>query len=175
MSCVNHSNNTFNKPHTFVNVPSELTRRNTLKHTAGVCSLGLASGCMSSGGPIPGSLHIENNDSSRHTVTLTVQKISEDSDDSYGPEFTVTPEKSPIEERTDKFTVDGGAEKIEQDYITQPGAFFVRAELHSGESGHGWIGLYKAGRNGEEVAEEYLDVNISEEGTIWVVGQQALS
>jgi len=71
--------------------------------------------------------------------------------------------------RDDQFSVDANKRIVRKEYITEPGSFFVRAQLETGTIDHGWIGLYSASGG---LAEEYMDINIHNANSMLVAAQQ---
>jgi len=149
------------------------SRRQTLQAFGLTCSSGLLSGCVSNtdSGPESGDLEIDNGDTESHTVTVVVEKISTNSDDSYSNFITRTPESTPIWAQESRFEVDASETVKRTDYITEPGAFFVQAQLETGASTQGWIGLYESASGG--VAEQYLDITIKSDRSLTVVAPQS--
>lgn len=147
-------------------------RRQVLQSVGVICASSLVSGCSfgSEGGLESGWLEIVNEDSESHTVTVTVQKVSDDKDDVPSDPVDKTPESKPISSRDHRFTVDADERRSREDFISEPGAYFVEARLDSGTTARGWIGLYQSAEGG--VAEEYLEVAISGDEQMTVYAQQ---
>ncbi|AQL44040.1 hypothetical protein BV210_15605 [Halorientalis sp. IM1011] len=151
----------------------KLTRRHAVRTIGAVSGIGLLSGCSfgTSGGPDPGDLEIENEDDRAHSVTVIVEKISDDDDDAFGPERAPTPTSTPMSERRNRFTVAAGDTARESGYLDETGSFFVRARTDRETSAQGWIGLYSASGGG--VVEEYLEITVRSDGGLTVYAQQA--
>ncbi len=128
-----------------------------------MCGGGVVAGCVTSGddGPVAGDLLIRNTDSEAHTVAVTAEKTSTD-DDAVPPERTAAaPAATPLRERSGEYRVTSDDRTVVSEFLREPGAFFVRVRIEGGDhTARGWIGLYEASGGG--VAEEYLDVSISE-------------
>lgn len=136
-------------------------------------SVGIWSGCLNSSnsGPDSGDLEIENNDSDNHSVTVVTKKVSENSDDSYSDFVTRTPESTPIWKRNNTFEIDSEETFRRNEYLSEPGAYFVRVKLETGTSAQGWIGLYESANGG--VAEQYIAISIDKGGSLTVFAPQS--
>lgn len=121
------------------------------------------SGCLSDTPPA-GGLVITNDHSEAHTVTVTVTKTSEDDDDLVHYDETPPASPTPIWTRESQFTV-GPDERMERkQFVTETGAFYLEAELATGERDTGWVGFYEAMDGG--VAEDTIMVDIAGDGRI---------
>lgn len=135
-------------------LPSSLTRRNVLRVTGGTFGLSGLSGCIIGGFSDPpggGDLVIFNSDSKEHTVTVTVSKVSE-SDDTRPKGETPNPEATPIWKRSERFTIPADDDLEQREFVTEPGSFFVVAELATGDRDTYWWGLYQASGGVAETA-----------------------
>lgn len=141
-------------------MPSKWSRR-TLVHGIGATfGVGMMSGCLS-GQPPAGALVITNDHSETHTVTVTVTKTSEDNDDLVEYNETPPTDATPVWTRTEEFTVDADERLTQRQFITEPGAFHLEAQLATGERDTNWVGYYEAAGGG--VAADTVFVEI--EGT----------
>lgn len=146
-------------------MPSNWSRRTVLTGTGALFGESLVSGCLS-GSPPAGGLVIANDHSKAHTVTVMVTKTSEDDDDlvEYGETPPASP--TPIWTRDAQFTVSGDERLHRKQFITETGAFYLEAQLATGERDTGWVGLYEAMDGG--VAEDTIFVDIAGDGQITI-------
>lgn len=127
-------------------------------------SLSGLSGCVIGGFSDPpggGDLVISNSDSTDHTVTVTVSKVSESDDDTRPKGETPDPEATPIWKRSERFTVPADESHEQRDFVTEPGAFFVETALATGDRETYWWGLYQASG---DIAESALVIDIHNDG-----------
>lgn len=144
------------------------TSRRGLLGTATAVAATTLGGCLSAivGGPDAGTLVLSNDDDEPHTVTLAVTKTSDDSGNVGS--HAETPETTPIWDREDTFSLDAGQQRTEPDYVTEPGAYFIKARLADGTEATEWLGLYE-GADGD-VGSDTLYVTIRESGAVNVYG-----
>lgn len=157
---------------------------------AATLALAVLAGCLGFGsaGSLPaGSIQITSDANATHEVTVTVTKIANDSDaihQSNDSELAELAAKgSGVWNRTVTLGSDGTW--TERGAIDEPGAYRVAAEsanavaLQEGEatngsivdrtgSGTAWLGLYPAGRDGEQVAESTVWIHVGEDGDVTV-------
>jgi hypothetical protein len=150
----------------------EITRRNLLQAIGIASCVPAIGGCVigQEDGIRSGSLVIRNEDQAKHSVSYALTKVSQTEDRAPGPFSTKTPSGTPLEEREGRREISGGEEVVESDYISEPGTYFLTAELRSGDEDSGWVGLYEAANGG--VAEEFFLIAISEDGDIDVTSTQ---
>ena len=121
-------------------MPSNWSRRRILSGTGVLLGGSLVSGCLSDT-PSAGGLTITNDHSEEHTVTVTVTKTSEDDDDLVEYDETPPANQTPIWTRKTQFTV-GADERLQRkQFITETGAFYLEAQLGTGERDTGWVDL----------------------------------
>lgn len=138
-----------------------------IQTTGATLSLVAMSGCVDRliHGPVEsGDVIIINDYTEEVTVTLTLVKFSED-DDAAGHAENTPPEATAILERREEHSVDAGDRKVIRNYIPSPGAYFIEAELNSGEKDSITEGFYQAAEEGE-VAENYIHVEIQANGEV---------
>lgn len=145
-------------------MPSACRRRKFLQGTGAIVGITASSGCLSlvdSGYP-PGTLVVSNEQAESHTVTVTVEKTSDDDDDIHGGQ-TPSPATTPIWEREVQVTVEGQAKVVQKDFITEPGAFFLEARVENLELERTWVGFYEADGG---IAEDAIFLDIQENGQV---------
>lgn len=140
-------------------------RRSFLSMTGIVALPGLA-GCLTNTGDHPGSLEISNDCGEAHTVTVTVQKVSEDNDRfTWNPqEDPPTPSTTPLWRRERTFEVPANSDIKETEFITEPGLFFVEVELDTGATASTWLGLSESAAG--TVIEDKVEVHIMEDSRL---------
>ena len=112
----------------------------------------------------PGSVAIQNDDDRDHRVTLTVERVSDDSDDVPPPNADRTPGAGTTRYREATFEVPAGETVRETGLVTDPGAYFVTVELETGSSATTWLGLEADAAGG--VAAEKLEVYVGRDGEV---------
>lgn len=145
-----------------------LTRRSVLATSAG-WGAAILTGCLSWGYQA-GSLHIDNDHNQGHTVTVTVQKTSDDYGEAIGRNARdpQTPSATPIWTRAWTFRVPPSSRVYEGILISEPGAFYIHVQLETGVTAALWLGLYPAGPDGDQIAEQYIAVDIYPDGRLSV-------
>ena len=126
-------------------------------------------GCFFAGGPESGDLVINNEDETAHTVSVIVSKTSDNPDRVSRDYPPPTPEVTPEWKRTHEFEIGPYQERIEEDLFTEPGAYYVECHLNGGGMAATWLGLYSAGPDGSEVAEELFRLTISDDATLSII------
>lgn len=144
-------------------MPSTWSRRTVLQRTVATVGALAVSGCLS-GQPPAGALVITNDHSEAHTVTVTVTKTSEDTDDLVRYNTTPPADTTPIWKRQEQFTVDADERMQQDEFITEPGAFHLAAELATGRRDTGWVGYYEAADGG--VGADTIFVEIAGTGFV---------
>lgn len=148
------------------------SRRGLLSLLGGLCTLTLGSGCLSGAGQPGGSLYVDNRSSTDYTLTLTVEKISDETDADKGPAIVPTPEGPPMSERMVELSVSAYSETHRSQFLEEPGTFFVQVRTESGQTGRSWIGLYRTTDGG--VGGEYVEITFYEDdGNMTVFGQES--
>lgn len=126
--------------------PALLTRRETLLSLTAAGAISL-SGCPSPYRRNPaGRLTITNNRGQEHTVTLTVTKTSQDRGYLRRVSTTPAPETTPIWTHEQTVTIGPRGEIIEDNYIDEPGAFYLEARLDTSETDIKWFWLAESAR-----------------------------
>lgn len=149
-----------------------VSRRSVLTATTAFGAV-TGSGCFGAAnwfGPDAGDMVIDNDSDERHTVAITVTKVSEDDDDIKPREERPDPETEPIWERTFEVVLASGEDVIEREFVTEPGAFFVEATVDESGWGSGWISLYEA-TNG--IAEDVIYVVVHAIDRIAIYGSHS--
>lgn len=144
-----------------------VSRREMIQTTGATLGLVAVSGCVDRliHGPVEsGDVMILNEYTEKVTVTLTLVKFSED-DDAAGHGENTPPEATAILERRETHSVGAGNRKVIRNYIPSPGAYFIEAELDSGEKASITEGFYQAAEE-DEVAENYIHIEIQENGRV---------
>lgn len=144
-----------------------VSRREMIQSTGATLSIVALSGCVDRliHGPVEsGDIIILNEYTEKVTVTLTLVKFSEDDDAARYGENT-PPEATAILERQKTLSVGAGNRKVLRNYIPGPGAYFIEAELDSGEKASITEGFYQAAEEGE-VVENYIHVEIQPNGRL---------
>lgn len=138
-----------------------MDRRSVLAGAA--TAAGLSAGCVALSPRVPGgALVITNESPTDHTLSFEVMKISEDYDDvPYGDK--PRPDGQPLDRWNRTFEVAAGESVRENEFITEPGAYFIEISTAAGRTAGGWIGLYPAGPQGEQLAESHVAVLIEED------------
>ncbi len=144
-----------------------IPRRKLLQFSGVVCLCGVA-GCV--GNAIdPGTLVITNNDDRPHTCTVTIIKTSDsDEDVPPRPHEAPGPTRPPHWQRDFQFEIPAGADRTQSDFLTEPGAYYIKATTETGPSDTNWLGLYSAGSDGEQVAESFIAILIFEDASLTV-------
>lgn len=139
--------------------------RRAFLSASGVLVFSGFAGCLFGRGDEPGLIEISNEHDQDHTVTVTVEKTSEDDDDVRGRTTydIMTPTSTPIWRRERTFDVPANSDFRETEFLTEPGAFFIEVELDSGATSATWLGLYDS-QGG--VAEEKLVIDIDVDGQV---------
>lgn len=141
-----------------------LTRRGLLQSSVLLASSVLA-GCLDLHHTPSGSLQIRNHHDKRHTLTVTVYKISKDVN--YSPpkaNESQTPTKESIWKREDTFDIRSNGSISKSRYFTEEGTYYIESKLDNGETATYWYSVYK-GREGD-MGGGYLYVNITSDGDI---------
>ena len=114
-----------------------------------------------------GGLVINNTDTNPHTFSFEVLKMSEDDDDlPHSQNRRERPNSQPLTRWEEDFDVAAGDSLREREFITEPGAYFVEVTTETGVSAGSWIGLYAAGRDGQQLAESHISVTAQEAGAL---------
>lgn len=125
------------------------------------------SGCLGLGfgtnNVAPGSVVIDNDSPDTHTVSLSVTKVSNSSNDIRASDESPV---STIWRKTYSYEVNGDERKVDSELLSEPGAYYVEVELENGENATTWLGLYPAGKKGEKVAESPIQIDIYDDGTV---------
>jgi hypothetical protein len=142
-------------------------RREVLRGVGLSGSLLLVSGCIQANDLPAGTLRIRNNQADTRDITIRVTKTSNDSDDRRYDQ-TPAPDSTPVWTRTDRFTVGPNERLTREGFISETGAFYLEAELDTGESASRWFEFYEAAGGG--IAEKVITVDIYEEGHVSISG-----
>ncbi len=113
-----------------------------------------------------GGLVIRNNDTNSHTFSFEILQMSEDDDLPPSPNRPERPDSQPLNQWEETFDVAAGDSRREREFITEPGAYFVDVTIETGVTASGWIGLYAAGPDGQQLAESHLAVTARDDGEL---------
>lgn len=143
---------------------------------ATLLALAPLAGCLGFGsaGSLPaGSIQITNDANASQEVAVTVTKWSNDSDVIHALERWDRPAE-PQWTRRWNASVDAGATWTEREAVDEPGAFQVTATARAADAGGNatatataqndtaWLGLYAAGPDGEQVAEQTVWIHVDD-------------
>ncbi len=132
------------KPYHFYSFVN-MDRRSLITYS-GVALTGSLAGCMFLSDS-PGSSRnvlIENHTENSLSGTIVVKQFDDDSDEVDGHETEPERPKEPLWEHDWEFTVDADDSTIEEDVITDPGAYYVEAECERGETDAREIGFWSS-------------------------------
>jgi hypothetical protein len=146
------------------------SRQRTLRLTAAALGITGLSGCLFGIDEEhdAGTVVVRNDHGESQTVTVTVTKTSDDSDDIRRHDEPPASETTPMWKRTRRFTVGPGERAVREEYVAEPGAFYVEATLPTGEGDSAWLGLYEAGVDGDSVAEDAVFVDVTEDRRVLI-------
>ena len=146
-----------------------LVKRRAFLAALGTTVPSTLAGCTFGRSVQAGTLVISNDQDREHVVSVTVSKTSDnDGDVPSRPQDAPAPTTAPLWERDYSFEVSAGRTTREPSLVNEPGAFFVDVSLETGETASTWLGLYPAGSDSQQVAEEHLFVSIYEDGRLTV-------
>jgi hypothetical protein len=150
-------------------VTRELSRRHALRATGSALGSAGLCGCLFGIDEEydAGTLVVRNDYSELRTVTVTVTKTSGDSGDTRHHEEPPAPETTPLWRREKQFDVGSGEKAVREQYVAEPGAFYLEARLESGGRHTAWLGLYEAA-DGDDVGADAVFVDVNEDSRVMI-------
>lgn len=125
--------------------------------------LTLLSGCLFNRGPDSGSLIINNDHDSPHTVEVIIQKVAEETTSTGSPTPTA---RQVLWERTYTYDVGQTTDKTVPNLLTEPGTFDIYARLDTGAEASTRLSLYRGGEDGTKVGGGIIYIDIYEDGRV---------
>jgi len=117
-------------------------------------------GCPALSDSVPaGSVDIRNNTSSGKTLKITVSKMFEERSEI--PDDRSEPSSEPISVERYDFQIPA-EERVTRRVVSEPGGFYIEFSTETEATVDTWLGLYSAGPEGEQVAEAYIDVRLTQ-------------
>lgn len=121
------------------------------------------SGCLfGRDSPDAGTLVLDNDHDQSHTMVVEVTKTSNNRDD-VRDEGTPAAKQTPIWNRTSEFTVASQEKRRVQNFINEPGAFYIEARLDDDEVKSMWYGLFRNEKG--NLGINAIFINIQSHGT----------